>query len=181
MQSYLAVQKSTNTKKYQSWAPYEGFMKDDKLTSVAKYICKEINKNSREISRVDTEKWISSWTLMTTLQNFIYLHLYNVLFEDDIKKLDFFPMCENITKTSPFPSILSWSNVIFLNHILPTELQSEWRFLYSTKIHGESFAKLLGLIVGKGPTIVITKDRDGHIFGGFAPVSWNLNPNFIGK
>ncbi|XP_047111094.1 MTOR-associated protein MEAK7-like [Schistocerca piceifrons] len=34
--------------------------------------------------------------------------------------------------------------------------------------------------MNKGPTIVIVRDRDGHVFGGFAPSSWTLSPNYVG-
>lgn len=32
----------------------------------------------------------------------------------------------------------------------------------------------------QGPSVIIVEDSNGYIFGGYAPSSWNLSPNFIG-
>lgn len=39
---------------------------------------------------------------------------------------------------------------------------------------------LMGKIIDKGPSIIVVKDLDGHIFGGFASSSWTLSPQFSG-
>lgn len=36
------------------------------------------------------------------------------------------------------------------------------------------------LIVNEGPTIIVIKDKEGYIFGGFAPFSWTFGPSFFG-
>ncbi|KAJ8868863.1 hypothetical protein PR048_030404 [Dryococelus australis] len=79
-----------------------------------------------------------------------------------------------------FPSILDLSHMLFLNMALPLKLQTEWRFLFSTAVHGESFSKMIGHVVGQGPTLIIIKDTGGHIFGGFASDSWKIGPNYLG-
>lgn len=57
-------------------------------------------------------------------------------------------------------TILDLARVIFLNTQLPSGLlRREWRFLFSTKLHGESFSKLLGSIIDKGPTLLILKEH----------------------
>ncbi len=38
----------------------------------------------------------------------------------------------------------------------------------------------MGNIVDKGPSVFFIKDLDGHIFGGFAAVSWTIGPQFKG-
>lgn len=40
--------------------------------------------------------------------------------------------------------------------------------------------RLSGQIVNQGPTLLIIRDKDEHMFGGFAPATWTLNPNFVG-
>lgn len=77
-------------------------------------------------------------------------------------------------------SVLTMEDILFLNNELPIDWQSEWRLLFSTNIHGESFARVLGQIVNQGPTLLVIKDTNNHIFGGFAPASWSLNPKFVG-
>jgi hypothetical protein len=80
-----------------------------------------------------------------------------------------------------FPSVLTIPDVLLLNTFLPSAMQHQWRFCFSTEIHGESFAKLLGLIVDKGPTVIVVKDKKSHVFGGYASENWTLGPNFKGK
>jgi len=89
------------------------------------------------------------------------------------------PMCRGIP-SKVYPSWLSLSSIMFLNSALPEELRKEWRFLFSSRIHGESFSSLLGTIVDKGPSIIVIKDQNGHIFGGFASTSWAVSPKFTG-
>jgi hypothetical protein len=37
------------------------------------------------------------------------------------------------------------------------------------------------LPIVKGPSLIVVKDKDGFIFGGFASQGWELNPKFYGK
>ncbi|KAK6126467.1 hypothetical protein DH2020_039803 [Rehmannia glutinosa] len=98
----------------------------------------------------------------------------------------------------------------------PTELD-EWKLLYHSAVHGQSFNTFLGhmlfqkvwtveakscvflcqflgscfylLIEGKvtvelncrdGPTVLIVKDRDGCIYGGYASQPWERHADFYG-
>lgn len=79
-------------------------------------------------------------------------------------------------------TILDIAKIIFLNTQLPSgQLRREWRCLFSTTLHGESFSKLLGSITDKGPTLLIVKEHKGRVFGAFASHSWSLGPKFFGK
>ena len=40
---------------------------------------------------------------------------------------------------------------------------------------------MLGSIVDKGPSLVVVRDTDGHVFGGYAPESWHCNGDFYGE
>jgi len=40
---------------------------------------------------------------------------------------------------------------------------------------------LLAAIVDKGPSVIVIKDQDGGIFGGFASESWIISPQFTGN
>ena len=42
------------------------------------------------------------------------------------------------------------------------------------------YFSLLGAIIDKGPSIIVIKDQDGYIFGGFASTSWTISPQFTG-
>jgi hypothetical protein len=60
-------------------------------------------------------------------------------------------------------SFLSLLDVLFLNAALSHDLQSRWRLLFSTAVHGESFSKLVGGITNQGPTLVIVKGNGGFL------------------
>lgn len=59
-------------------------------------------------------------------------------------------------------------------------LQGKWRFLFSSRMHGESFSTMLGRILSQGPTVIIIEDSNGFVFGGFSTDSWAVSPNFAG-
>jgi len=40
---------------------------------------------------------------------------------------------------------------------------------------------MLKRIVGEGPTIIVVKERGGHVFGGFASEDWSPQAHFYGK
>lgn len=91
------------------------------------------------------------------------------------------PSCASVPGHLQFESLMDATNVILLNSALPPEYRQEWHFLFSTSIHGESFSKMLGCITNKGPTLIIVSDTLGNVFGGFAPVCWDLGAKFYGK
>ncbi|XP_018418384.1 PREDICTED: TLD domain-containing protein 1 [Nanorana parkeri] len=77
-------------------------------------------------------------------------------------------------------SLLDLPSVMFLNSHLPSAMQRSWRLLFSTKIHGESFSQLCGHLVDQGPSLLVLRDSDGFIFGGFASQNWVVKPQFQG-
>ncbi|KAF9928644.1 hypothetical protein BGZ65_006156 [Modicella reniformis] len=54
------------------------------------------------------------------------------------------------------------------------------RLLFSSKTSGASFSTLVQKIMFQGPTLVIMKDEDGHIFGAYADQDWEQKPKFYG-
>ncbi|XP_063801783.1 MTOR-associated protein MEAK7 isoform X2 [Pseudophryne corroboree] len=89
------------------------------------------------------------------------------------------PMCRRGKHTS-FASLLDFPSIMFLNTLLPSEMQHKWRLLFSTSIHGESFSQLCGHLVDQGPSLLVLRDRDGFIFGGFASQNWEVKPQYQG-
>jgi len=71
--------------------------------------------------------------------------------------------------------------LLFLNFNFPHKLRDNWRPVFSTKNDGESFSKFAGSILHRGPTVIIIKDNENNVFGGFCSDSWKLGPNFIGS
>ncbi|XP_069758290.1 MTOR-associated protein MEAK7 isoform X2 [Narcine bancroftii] len=89
------------------------------------------------------------------------------------------PQCLGIKYTGVF-TVLDIPSVIYLKSNLPSENQSQWKLLFSSQAHGESFSRFSVQILHKGPTLLIVKDSFGYIFGGFASCSWELKPQFQG-
>lgn len=82
---------------------------------------------------------------------------------------------------SHYRPIIELPHVLYINAQLPREMRHKWRFLFSSKIHGESFSTMLGKMIDKGPTLFFIEDEDQYIFGGYAPESWALKPQFTGN
>lgn len=64
---------------------------------------------------------------------------------------------------------------------LPHHELVEWKILYHSAINGMSFNTFLGSTSnGEGPTILIIKDKDGYIYGGYASQPWERHGDFYG-
>ncbi|KAG8374062.1 hypothetical protein BUALT_Bualt11G0091800 [Buddleja alternifolia] len=61
----------------------------------------------------------------------------------------------------------------------PAELD-EWQLLYHSNLHGMSFNTFLGNIQNDGPTVLIIKDKEGYIYGGYASQPWERHADFYG-
>ncbi|GAB4856307.1 hypothetical protein Ancab_014235 [Ancistrocladus abbreviatus] len=57
----------------------------------------------------------------------------------------------------------------------------EWRLLYHSSRNGLSFNTFLGSVSNfEGPTVLIIKDKEGYIYGGYASQSWEKHGGFYG-
>lgn len=57
----------------------------------------------------------------------------------------------------------------------------EWKLLYHSSHHGLSFSTFLGCISNdQGPTLLIIKDTEGYIYGGYASQPWEKHSDFYG-
>ena len=77
-------------------------------------------------------------------------------------------------------SLLDIPSIVLINHHLPASQQHRWRLLFSTQIHGESFSAFIHQITNQGPVLIVARDTSGHVFGGFASVSWAIKSHFVG-
>lgn len=97
--------------------------------------------------------------------------------------LDLAPLVpeRHVDQERVFESILDVPSVIYVNAHLPREQRHRWHLLFSSELHGHSFAQLCGRITHQGPCVLLLEDRDGHVFGGFASCSWEVKPQFQGE
>ncbi|XP_051485551.1 MTOR-associated protein MEAK7 isoform X2 [Apus apus] len=105
------------------------------------------------------------------------LHVLHSLPDQTKDIVNLLPGCKGI-KGRGVVSLFDIPSIIYINSHLPAELQHKWQLLFSSRLHGESFSQLCAHIVNKGPCIVILKDLDGYIFGGFASHTWEVKPQF---
>eukprot|EP01119_Soliformovum_irregulare_P024207 TRINITY_DN8623_c0_g1_i1.p1 TRINITY_DN8623_c0_g1~~TRINITY_DN8623_c0_g1_i1.p1 ORF type:complete len:273 (-),score=95.01 TRINITY_DN8623_c0_g1_i1:114-932(-) len=79
--------------------------------------------------------------------------------------------------------ILNEDSIRLLSDSLPKpEYRKNWTLIYQSDKMGKSFNRFCYHITGRGPNIVIIRDSDGHIFGGFAAETWkDKHPKFYGS
>ncbi|KAJ4705357.1 TLD domain-containing protein 1 [Melia azedarach] len=57
----------------------------------------------------------------------------------------------------------------------------EWKLLYHSSANGLSFSTFLGHVSNnKGPTVLLIKDKEGYIYGGYASQPWEKHSDFYG-
>ena len=77
--------------------------------------------------------------------------------------------------------LLDQSSLMLINSYLPHTLRGNFFPLFSNLKHGESFSTFSKMLLGcKGPTVLLIRDKQGNVFGGFASTSWSIDPNFTG-
>ena len=61
------------------------------------------------------------------------------------------------------------------------ESSGSWKCLFSTSSHGKSWTVFTDSIQNAQSSLVIIKDKQGSVFGGFASQPWDVHPNFYGN
>jgi hypothetical protein len=56
----------------------------------------------------------------------------------------------------------------------------DWKLAFSTAVHGTSLLTFYKQLENKSPTILVIRDTDGHLFGGFASEPWAISKGFFG-
>ncbi|XAR64752.1 hypothetical protein NMG60_11008565 [Bertholletia excelsa] len=65
--------------------------------------------------------------------------------------------------------------------VLSQQEMDEWKLLYHSSFNGLSFNTFLGNILNdEGPTVLIVKDKEGYIYGGYASLPWERHADFYG-
>lgn len=64
---------------------------------------------------------------------------------------------------------------------LPPDLRQEWRLVFSSAKHGMSFNTFVGRLGEAAPTLLLVRDKGGHVFGGVAFAPWRRNGSFYGE
>ncbi|KAF0040832.1 hypothetical protein F2P81_006730 [Scophthalmus maximus] len=90
------------------------------------------------------------------------------------------PPCRE-TPWTELRCLLHLPTLMFLAPQLPDGCGAPWRLVFSTQLHGESFSRMVSGLTKRGPTLLLVKDSQGNVFGGFASHSWEVKPQFQGE
>lgn len=187
--SYFRLQKNSGNAYYLTWSSIGCTIHARRIWMCSRSLCEDLIKCGEMLNVSQVETWFVTAETFKTVQSHVFQYLFLVSQKKGsdkntaarINELNLLPSCKGLENIPHFPSILGLGDVLFLNLSLPYELRNEWRFLFSSQVHGESFSTMLGRIVMQGATIIILQDMDDHVFGGFASDSWSLGPNFTGN
>ncbi|CAB4391932.1 uncharacterized protein OCT59_008854 [Rhizophagus irregularis] len=81
-----------------------------------------------------------------------------------------------------FSRLLAPSDYYILNSHLPPDCRiTTHKLLFSSTRDGDSWSTFINYILYQGSTLIVVKDKDGNIFGGFAYEDWELKPNWYGN
>ncbi|KAM4614505.1 MTOR-associated protein MEAK7 [Discoglossus pictus] len=141
------------------------------------------NPMDSSFSRLSIENWLYKVPLISMFLRVIMTLGLSIMKHHTEHQKDMsilVPKCRGV-KSPSLVSVLDFPSVMYLNSHLPSEVQHKWRLLFSTRIHGESFSQLCGHLIDQGPSVLVLKDSDGFIFGGFASQNWEVKPQFQGN
>ncbi|GMF10171.1 unnamed protein product [Phytophthora lilii] len=78
-------------------------------------------------------------------------------------------------------SILTLEHIAYIDHVLPITSQlCRWFRIYSVEANGSSLETLLILAKKQSPTLLVVKDAEGNVFGGFASDEWHRAFHYYG-
>jgi hypothetical protein len=189
--SYLTLQKNCANSHFLSWSSIGCTVNKRRINMRSRTLCEELVWGM-EYGDILTFEQVDIWFRQAATFKTIQSHVFQCLFLVSQKKgdkntlakindLNLLPLCRGLENIPHFPSILGLGDVLFLNLSLPHQLRNEWRFLFSSQVHGESFSTMLGRTTMQGATIIILQDADDHVFGGFASDNWTLSSNYTGN
>lgn len=164
----MKIQKLSNTKQFKSWHSRGCFTSPQNVQRLAESLTYELaGKDS--ITQRALEVWLQGSTLLGQLLLFVFTHLYNISHREkvnpaekvgtahfpheEVSKVDaekdrsLVPFCRGLDLIPSYPSLLDLNQLVFINAHLPQQYQLEWRFLFSSEIHGESFSTLIGELI----------------------------------
>jgi len=78
-------------------------------------------------------------------------------------------------------TLLGGEDIIKLQTVMPNRYRKkDWKLLYSTNEHGVSINTFYRSVEDISPTLIVIKDYNGYIFGGFATQPWKIYTRYYG-
>lgn len=162
MSSYMKIQKLLNTRQFKSWHARGCYISPQNVQRFAESLTNPLLAGDSITYRL-LEVWLQGSTVLGQLLLFVFTHLYSVSHRGDKaatqiervqeeggtsvggeKDNSLVPYCKGLDLIPSYPSVLDLNQLVFINSHLPQQYHREWRFLFSSEIHGESFSTLIG-------------------------------------
>ncbi|TDG48588.1 hypothetical protein AWZ03_004917 [Drosophila navojoa] len=187
IKSYVQLESTLKGSNIKDWQDLGFITTERSLCSFAKGLMRSLSKDlEHTLHNEALERWLHVTPQFLQLWREVFVQLYTrhggskrtIVKEMEISIL---PQLCDAPHNSHYRPIIELPHVLYINAQLPREMRHKWRFLFSSKIHGESFSTMLGKMMDKGPTLFFIEDEDQYIFGGYAPESWALKPQFAGN
>ncbi|XP_030383365.1 MTOR-associated protein MEAK7 [Scaptodrosophila lebanonensis] len=186
IKSYVHLESTSKGSNIKDWQDLGFISTERSACTLAKGLLRNLGKDLEHTMRGETlERWLHLTPQFLQIWREVFVQLYarhggskRTHFKE--MEIPILPQLCDAPVSSHYRPIIELPHVLFVNAQLPRELRHKWRFLFSSKINGESFSTMLGKIMDKGPTLFFIEDEDQYIFGGYAPESWALKPQFGG-
>ncbi|VDK44736.1 unnamed protein product [Anisakis simplex] len=151
-----------------SFLKCEGCVDDSQSQSLlVEYILKG-TPEQQQPSTVDTiSKRLSHSTVFPTLCKYVFETLL-------------FGYTNKLLPSIKERTLLTSAALLLITLQLPHQSRNQWKLLFSSRIHGESFSKLLKAVDGTGACVVIVETTQGRVFGGFANEGFVCGPQYSG-
>ncbi|XP_048828320.1 MTOR-associated protein MEAK7 isoform X2 [Brienomyrus brachyistius] len=162
----------------QGWKPDRMEDSDRGVKLLAEQLCSELKCTDQQVCDIPClENWLFRTSVPLYLE-FLSMEALGICLPSR-PPLVLLPPCQDVPWRE-LRSILDLPLLLFLAPQLPDTKGAPWRLLFSSRLHGESFTRLLRGCTGQGPSLLLIRDTDGYTFGGFASQSWDTRPQFQG-
>lgn len=138
-------------------------------------LSKEVEGTESSMSLADFKNWCR---VLPSVRKF----LGSLLTPPDSGRPGFqIPYMHHPEKLSPDLLILRKEYAWHIGGALAQKELEEWKLLYHSAINGLSFNTFMSNISsGDGPTVLVIKDAEGYIYGGYASQPWERQSDFYG-
>lgn len=186
IKSYVHLESTAKNSGIKEWHDLGFNTTERSAATFAKGLMRNLGKELEHTMPNDAlERWLHVTPQFLQIWREVFSQLYcrhggskrNIIKEMEIPIL---PALCDAPQNSHYRPIIELPHVLYINAQLPREHRHKWRFLFSSKINGESFSTMLGKVLDKGPTLFFIEDEDQYIFGGYASETWSVKPQFGG-
>ncbi|CAG8462574.1 1648_t:CDS:2 [Ambispora gerdemannii] len=92
------------------------------------------------------------------------------------------PQINSLFPTKSFSQLLSPDDYFLLVYNLPSNCRvTPHTMIFSSTFDGDSWHTFVNSLLYQGSTIIVVKDTDGYVFGGFVYEDWHMLPRFYGS